>query len=362
MTQSLRTIRLALLAGASVVGCLLGGLTGCSGAGPGINRPVASESASDIVARSPGVSSPAGDATMLLNFFDELEARPLAVHDDVLEGALVLGTGRGGTSFDDRVAKASSLGYINPGFNKPALEASTLGEVAQTLARVRRGGQGVTIDEAMRELIASKAIPPTSKAVQGVTGAQLVSVMGSVQDAMRASGVARGARAITSDTIAPVAAAPKPSVPKPSVPKPAAAVQANAPAPSTTAVKKPAPVATPAPAPTAASGAGSDDPSEAELEKRGEGARRGRPEALPNVPVVDEPRKPADPPATPGQRSSAEPARATDSRARAIQSNQAGLLVPGTDGRKTEAGARWVAPVPLRLEGARDDSGRGKSS
>jgi hypothetical protein len=222
---------------------LTGAMAGCH-AGPSAtaSRPTVGQTAVQ--------ASAADGPDALITFFDDLEARPLAAQDDAIHAALLLGTGRSGGSYAERVAMARELGYLPKGFDRPGNQAVTIGEVSAMLARVL-GQTPPDQASAVRALVSRGALPATAEANQGLTGAQLVSMVGMTQDAMAAEGVAR----VEAPVVA-VAAAPKPEAPKP------AATPESAPAPTpAVAQAEPAP---PAPvAPAVANAPEQPDPAEA---------------------------------------------------------------------------------------------------
>lgn len=124
-----------------------------------------------------------------LDFFDDLEKQPLVCHDDALHACLLLGAGINATTFEQRVAMASQMGWIAPNFDRPALEAVTVGEVAKMAVAImdgRREGPSPTPEQALTRVARVSPIPSTLRPYQGITGAQLLSMLGGVHDAMGA--------------------------------------------------------------------------------------------------------------------------------------------------------------------------------
>jgi hypothetical protein len=194
---------------------------GCAPAHTAPNRrPTAEASVSESL--DPATFGPAA-----LSYFDELETRGFVVHDDVLEAALLLGTGQGAplspngpVAVHERIALAEALGYVDLGYSRPPREAATIGETAVVLLRVLRGSDGrVPADQAVRELVGMGALPPTARSAQGLTGAQLISMLGSMNDAMRRAGVSR----VTQPAV------PRHLVPTPDTGAPSSTVSSDAP-------------------------------------------------------------------------------------------------------------------------------------
>lgn len=190
---------------ALVVLTLLGAIApgGCAGPGGGgargTNRPMVARSAAES-----GVFEPVG-ASPVLRFYDELETRGLACHDDALESVLLLTAGVGASTYDERVRRATELGLLAPGFSRPAREAVTVGEVSVLIARAEQPGREIDPQAAVDVLVASGALPSTIRPNQGITGAQLLSVIGHAADARRESGTA------PASPMTPPAATPAPA-------------------------------------------------------------------------------------------------------------------------------------------------------
>ncbi len=146
------------------------------------NRPLVKETAVE--------QSPASD-TGGLAFFDALEAKPLASQDDAIHSMLLLGTGVSGGTYEQRVAMAKKLGYVDGSFGSPARQAVTMGEIASMATRILEGKSAATQEDAMARLVRREIVPAAGRANQGMTGAQLVSIAGGVRDAMSQEGVQR---------------------------------------------------------------------------------------------------------------------------------------------------------------------------
>lgn len=158
------------------LGVVLASMGACSTAQ---HRPVLETSAVE--------ASAASGADSDLDFFDTLESARLVCHDDVLNAALLLGNGESGPTYADRVMLARRLGYVESGFDRPAREAATLGEVAKVFVRVSDGaatGDRLSQEQAMTRMAARGLMPADAKPYQGMTGAQLLTVMSGVRTAM----------------------------------------------------------------------------------------------------------------------------------------------------------------------------------
>lgn len=215
--------RAGVIALAVGAGAVAGGCNGSKSASTdrAMVRPVVDRSAVEASA------DPAKPASRGLGFFDELEGRGLVAQDDAFEGVLLLATGKGGESYPQRVAMAKELGVVDASFQRPAREAATIGEVSRMLVRVVKGsaGEKLNAEESIAELASMGIVPPEARPIQGLTGAQLVSMLGASDDRMRASGIGRVAQpkpATQSSDSAKPAAAPRPAVAKPPSPQPAA--------------------------------------------------------------------------------------------------------------------------------------------
>ncbi|MBX3385540.1 MAG: hypothetical protein KF768_03125 [Phycisphaeraceae bacterium] len=273
-----------------------------------------------------------------LDFFDDLEKQPLVCHDDALHACLLLGAGINATTFEQRVAMASQLGWIAPNFDRPALEAVTVGEVAKMAVAImdgRREGPSPTPEQALTRAARVSPIPSTLRPYQGITGAQLLSMLGGVHDAMGARQEMESASAV------------EPMQPVQPIAAPAAATAPVAPV--APAVVEPPPRAE---APTAV------EPVRAEP-VRAPGASvqvvdvtPGRPAVVEEQPVRTAPTQ-AEPMALdlPGQKPVSEPARPADAPAHeAVISLDDRIGPPSTapgTGRSAPAGeAAAVATAP----------------
>ena len=130
-------------------------------------------------------------ATSQLEFFDDLEKQSLVCHDDALHACLLLGAGINATTYEQRKAMAGKLGWISASFDRPAREAATLGETCRMLARMMGKPESTTQEEAMSVVAAlgtkgpdhaPALIPEHLRPYQGLTGAQLLTILGAVHD------------------------------------------------------------------------------------------------------------------------------------------------------------------------------------
>lgn len=243
---------------------------GCSGGKSSRPQVIASAAEQTISAhpQTQATDSSAGGAEVgggggvesELDFYDRLQATPLVSHDDAIASVLILATGSPGVAYEQRVEMARRLGLLPGGFDRPGREASTAGEVAQMVVVVidqrsgRRSG-----DESVTFLAERGIVSRSVRPYQGLTGAQLMSMIGAAEDAMKTTGVARVAppnvpAPQVARTPAPAAPAAATSAP---APVPAAPIaQASAPEPEAISVPAPAPMAVqadpvpPPPAPT----------------------------------------------------------------------------------------------------------------
>ncbi len=238
-------LRIRVGALAAVCGLALG-LAGCSSGGShaadaGVGfRPLVDKSAIEV--------SQPSDSTGLA-FFDELEGKPLASQDDAIHSMLLLGTGTSAASYEQRVAMAKELGYVERGFDRPGRQAVTMGDVAEMASKILEGKRPATADEAIAKLVHREIAPAAARPNQGLTGAQLVSMAGGVRDAMSLEGVQRvpapkvwevmgaveNVKPVPAAQVAQVEAAPMPAVAPTPAPAAPAAVAATAPKPASAA-------------------------------------------------------------------------------------------------------------------------------
>lgn len=150
-------------------------------------------SARPVVRNTAAETAGNADSSILgLSFFDELETRSLVAHDDALEGVLLLACGRGASNYSDRLMLTKALGLVDSSFDRPPREAATIGEVSRMVVRVLdRTGDELSQEQAVAKLVDLSILPPPARPIQGLTGAQLVSILGAADDQMRQGGIAR---------------------------------------------------------------------------------------------------------------------------------------------------------------------------
>lgn len=160
------------------------GLSGCESGG----RPLVGSSAVMATARVTPGGVEAGDLGSELDFFDALSQRTLVCHDDVIHAALLLGNGASAPTYVERIALANRLGYLERGFEAPPLEAATVGEVAQVMRRVMQRETGAAAPLNQQQSILWMAshglLPAGARPYQGLTGPQLLTILGAVREAM----------------------------------------------------------------------------------------------------------------------------------------------------------------------------------
>ncbi len=222
------------------------------------NRPRVDASAAEMYVTARDIEPEWGPGLSELNFFDELETRAEVVNDDALHACLLLGTGVSLPTYDERVAVAQRLGWLRRQPARPPREAATIGEVSRIIVRMMGDKGRVTPARANERLQQMGLLPAGTKHYQGLTGAQMVSLLGQVEEAMGPAALASVRKSAREnwyaqaavddgDSGAPVAAAvapvesPAPAPTQPT-PQPVAAVPPDAaPAPS----PEPAPAASP---------------------------------------------------------------------------------------------------------------------
>ncbi len=173
----------ALAAGLAVAGAALwaGGCAGTAGGRGGAERPTVGASAAETVAARGGAIE--------LEFYDELEARPLVSEDDALHAVLLLGTWSSGADFARRVEYAKRLGWLDESFNRSGHDAVTVGEVAMLLERLM-GQKPASPTDALERLRKRGMIPPEVQENQGLTGAQMRWLLAEVDDVIGSKRVA----------------------------------------------------------------------------------------------------------------------------------------------------------------------------
>ena len=124
-----------------------------------------------------------------LNFFDAVEKRDIVTHDDALHGALLLFTGQSGSTFSQRASRAKQMGLVDVKYDPPPREAITAGEFAMILAAGMKLPEAGTESGAVVALKRARVYPEFVGENAGLSGAQLLTVLGHAEDAM-ASGSA----------------------------------------------------------------------------------------------------------------------------------------------------------------------------
>lgn len=148
-------------------------------------RPIVAESAAEMFVTVDDVARPGGAASSELNFFDELETREEVVNDDAVHAIILLGTGVTMPSYDERVTIGRRLGWLRvlrPG--RPPREAATTGEISRMIVRMMGDRRPLTPAKATQRLQSLGLLPADIKHYQGMTGAQFVSLLGQVEEAL----------------------------------------------------------------------------------------------------------------------------------------------------------------------------------
>jgi hypothetical protein len=123
-----------------------------------------------------------GSASQQLEFFEELSRRPIVSHDDAVHAALLFSAGSSAPTYQARLSAARSRGLIDAGYSRPAREAATVGEVSRMLARSLRLPGGSTEADATAALKREGLLPEHAEAQQGLTGAQMLALLGAAED------------------------------------------------------------------------------------------------------------------------------------------------------------------------------------
>ncbi len=148
------------------------------------NRPKVETSAAEMFVTAEAIAPDAGPGQSELNFFDELESRPEVVNDDALHACMLLGTGVSLPDYDDRVTVAQRLGWLRRKPARPPREAATIGEVSRIMVRMMGDKQRLPPAKATQRLQTMGLLPPEARHYQGLTGAQMVSLLGQVEEAL----------------------------------------------------------------------------------------------------------------------------------------------------------------------------------
>jgi hypothetical protein len=164
--------------------CSAAQLGACTGGGEVSDRPLLGPS----VAELHGAQSP--DAPGQLDYLDALEKRDLVCNDDALCAVLMLTSKQALPTYQARVGAAKEKGIVDAGYDRPGREAVTAGEVAGMVDRSLGAAASVSDAQAMSDLKAKGVFPAAARTNQGMTGSQLLAVLGSAGDVLRASGPA----------------------------------------------------------------------------------------------------------------------------------------------------------------------------
>lgn len=143
------------------------------------------QEARPILERSVVESIPAASPASEIEFFDALAERPLVCHDDALQSVLLLKGSASANDYPARVKQAQELGLLDSGFDRPAREAATIGDVSKLL--VRATDEPATIgrlsqDRAVSRLVTRGWLPTQARSFQGLTGAQMVTLITAAGD------------------------------------------------------------------------------------------------------------------------------------------------------------------------------------
>lgn len=176
-----RKTSMGLAVGGWILAAAMGGCSSGGGKPEFVHRPMVTQSAPEAVMASEDPSSAA--------FFDELERVPLASQDDAVHAALLLATGTSQPTWPMRERAAQQLGLLPTDFARAGREAVTVGEVSQMFSKILTGKRAASEDAAVGIMVERGILPETRLAAQGLTGAQLLSMLGVTQDVMLVAGV-----------------------------------------------------------------------------------------------------------------------------------------------------------------------------
>lgn len=257
MVQSVALVTAAAMLAAIPPGCA--GKDGYAKFPSGVkNRPKVETSAAEMYVTAAALEPEWGPGQSELNFFDELVTRDEVVNDDALHACMLLGTGVSLPTYDERVAVARRLGWLQRKPARPPREAATVGEVSRIIVRIMGDKKRVTPARATERLQQMGLLPADIRHYQGLTGSQLVSLLGQVEEALGPADLAairRSARenwyaqAVVDDgegDVEAAAAAGELPVtteePSPAAPEPAPVASAPAPVqPAATPAQQPSP-------------------------------------------------------------------------------------------------------------------------
>jgi hypothetical protein len=141
---------------------------------------------------------PSADPDQQMEFWHQLNDRPVACNDEAFHGLLLYLDGDDpNADYAARVNAMKSRGMLPAGFDRPADEAVTRGNLAVAIARALQIKGGIVMHVARtspryatRELIYLDLYPTTSSPNQTFSGSEFVGVMGRVEDWQRGNAAA----------------------------------------------------------------------------------------------------------------------------------------------------------------------------
>jgi len=120
-----------------------------------------------------------------LEFFEELETRPLVSQDDALHAVLLFVRGSSAPTYVQRAAIAKQLGLMDPRSDQRPRDAVTVGEFSQFLAAALPESGGtvklLNIDESVARLRELGLTPVRWEPNRGISGAELVGVLNAAE-------------------------------------------------------------------------------------------------------------------------------------------------------------------------------------
>jgi hypothetical protein len=125
-----------------------------------------------------------GSGVEQLDFFDALEKRDLVSYDDALHASLLLFAGQSGQTYVQRAGRAKQMGLLDEKFDRPPREAITVGELSLILAAGLHRPDTGSEYRAVEDLKGLGILPDFTDENTGVSGAQLLTILGHAEDAM----------------------------------------------------------------------------------------------------------------------------------------------------------------------------------
>ncbi|MBX3358246.1 MAG: hypothetical protein KF745_07445 [Phycisphaeraceae bacterium] len=178
MIRTLRFLAPSLVALAALAGCQGNASKPASSGSAAISdRPTVDVTAADLFSWGPD-----GGATQQLEFYDEMERRPITSQDDAIHAVLLMDNGVSASTYPNRLTVAKARGLLDASYDRPPQEAVTVGEVSVMVARSLRLKSADSPAAAVAELKQAGVIPETASMYHGLTGAQLLALLGAVQD------------------------------------------------------------------------------------------------------------------------------------------------------------------------------------